>query len=571
MVKSSLSKGYCKVVLGARKLTPRLMLILSVVAFVAAALAPLARPTSASASGNATYRYTKTFDTTNGSATGTSVTTDHSGNVYLGGIFSGTVIFDGSGGSDSQNAPGGQDSFITKYNPNGSYAWTRTFDTTIGNSSIISVAADNSGNIYAAGVFSDTVIFDGVGGSDSRTSVNQDSFLTKYTANGSYGYTKIFDTTNGGADGYGVATDSNGNLYVEGYFFSTVVFDGVGGSDSQTAAGGNNSAFLTKYNANGSYGYTKIFDTTNGGAAGTGVATDASGNIYMAGYFTGAVIFDGAGGSDSQTAAGGNNSAFLTKYNANGSYAYTKSFDTTNGSATGAGVAADASGNVYITGSFGGTIVFDGVGGSDSQTNAGSDTAFLTKYNADGSYAYTKSFDTTSGSASGNSVTTDASGNIYLTGNFTNTVIFDGTGGSDSQNDGNSGSGDSFLTKYNADGSYAYTKTPDAAGGNAFGNNIAADSFGDIYVAGNFTGTIIFDGVGGTDSQTDAGGNSNSFLLSYGTGVPSPPVTPPPEAPNTGVGLAAIHYSYSLGLSMIAGSLLVIGIVRYRKEAIDLK
>lgn len=480
------------------------MLILSVVAFVAAALAPLARPTSASASGNATYRYTKTFDTTNGSATGTSVTTDHSGNVYLGGIFSGTVIFDGSGGSDSQNAPGGQDSFITKYNPNGSYAWTRTFDTTIGNSSIISVAADNSGNIYAAGVFSDTVIFDGVGGSDSRTSVNQDSFLTKYTANGSYGYTKIFDTTNGGADGYGVATDSNGNLYVEGYFFSTVVFDGVGGSDSQTAAGGNNSAFLTKYNANGSY-------------------------------------------------------------------AYTKSFDTTNGSATGAGVAADASGNVYITGSFGGTIVFDGVGGSDSQTNAGSDTAFLTKYNADGSYAYTKSFDTTSGSASGNSVTTDASGNIYLTGNFTNTVIFDGTGGSDSQNDGNSGSGDSFLTKYNADGSYAYTKTPDAAGGNAFGNNIAADSFGDIYVAGNFTGTIIFDGVGGTDSQTDAGGNSNSFLLSYGTGVPSPPVTPPPEAPNTGVGLAAIHYSYSLGLSMIAGSLLVIGIVRYRKEAIDLK
>ena len=100
------------------------------------------------------------------------------------------------------------------------------------------------------------------------------------------------------------------------------------------------------------YRYTKTFDTTSGSANGSSVMADASGNVYLAGQFTGTVVFDGTGGSDSQTDAGGNGGAFLTKYNANGSYAYTKTFDTTNGSAAGSSVMADASGNVYIAGNF---------------------------------------------------------------------------------------------------------------------------------------------------------------------------------------------------------------------------
>ena len=536
-----------------------------------AALAPLARPTAASASGNTAYRYTKSFDTTNGFAAGAAVTTDNAGDVYVAGTYINTVVFDGVGGNDSQTSANNNGSaFLTKYNPNGSYAYTKTFDVTGGSSNATGVATDSSGNIYITGVFTGTVVFDGVGGSDSQTSANQDTFLTKYNANGSYAYTKSFDTINGGADGNSVKTDASGNIYVAGYFFGDVVFDGAGGSDNQTAGSINNDAFLTKYNPNGSYAYTKTFDSTNGFAQGYGVTTDASGDVYIAGYFFNTIVFDGTGGSDSRTT--GNNSPFLTKYNPDGSYAYTKVFDTTNANATGSSVATDASGNIYLTGSFSGTVVFDGVGGNDSQTNAGTPSAFLTKYNADGSYAYTKFFDTTNGTADGNGITTDASGNIYLAGVFFNTVVFDGAGGNDSQSDGNSGGGDSFLTRYNADGSYAYTKTPDTTSGTAGGNGIATDRFGDVYVAGSFSGTVIFDGAGGSDSQTDAGGNSNSFLLSYDTTASSPPITtPPPGSPNTGVGLVSLHYRGSLELSLIAGVLLIAGIIRYRKEATNLK
>src|ERR1035437_380715 len=69
------------------------------------------------------------------------------------------------------------------------------------------------------------------------------------------------------------------------------------------------------------YRYTKTFDTSASGyTQGTGVATDSSGNVYVTGFFQGTVVFDGVGGSDSQTEA--HYSSFLTKYNPNGTYAY---------------------------------------------------------------------------------------------------------------------------------------------------------------------------------------------------------------------------------------------------------
>jgi hypothetical protein len=518
------------------------------------------------------YGYTKTFDTTNGYASGNSVTADANGNVYLTGYFHGTVTFDGVGGSDSQTAANGSDgTFLTKYNTNGSYAWTKTFDTTDGNASGNSVTTDTNGNVYLTGRFSYTVVFDGVGGSDSQTAANgsDGTFLTKYNTNGSYAWTKTFDTTDGSADGYSVTTDTNGNVYLAGYFSGTIVFDGVGGSDSQTGASSYSNSFLTRYNANGSYAWTKIFDTTNGYASGSSVTTDANGNVYLAGYFSGTVTFDGVGGSDSQTATSeaGNNS-FLTRYNTNGSYAWTKIFGgSSNGGSYGSGVTTDASGNIYLAGQFGGTVIFDGVGGSDSQTAAGAGSAFLTKYNANGSYAYTRTFDAGFGNAFGYSVITDTSGNIYLAGNFSGTVIFDGVGGSDSQTGvGN----DAFLTRYNANGSYAWTKTFDTTDGNATEYGVASDINGDVYLTGSFYGTVIFDGVGGSDSRTTVDETGGSFLTKYVLGStqennPGNNVNPSsssstPTAPNTGFGVfttnplrtLAIYSLVSLGLGALA-------------------
>jgi len=409
----------------------------------------ITHPQTAHAATSPAYRYTKTFDTSAGSANGNSVATDPQGNIYVTGQFQGTVVFDGPGGSDSQTSSN-QSSFLTKYNADGTYAYTKTFDTSAGSAFGNGVATDAQGNVYMTGGAVGTVVFDGPGGSDSQTMVNTDSFLTKYNANGSYAYTKTFDTSAGFADGIGVATDPQGNVYTTGQFDGTVVFDGPGGSDSQTVAGSFADTYLTKYNANGTYAYTKTFDTSAGSAhaRSQAVATDAQGNIYVAGEFQGTVIFDGPGGSDSQTSS--NTNSYLTKYNANGTYAYTKTFDASAGSAHGYGVATDSQGNVYVTGYFSGTVIFDGSGGSDSQTAGGGDNGFfLTSYSANGSYNYTRTFDTSTGGAyaDGYGVATDGLDNVYVTGDFQETVVFDGTGGSDSRTSANY---NGFLTSFQA-------------------------------------------------------------------------------------------------------------------------
>ena len=105
----------------------------------------------------------------------------------------------------------------------------------------------------------------------------------------------------------------------------------------------------------------------------------------------------------------------------------------TSSSDGGSGVTTDSSGNVYVTGYT--------LGGLDGNTNSGSYDMFLVKYNSSGTKQWTKQLGS-SGWDWGNGVTTDSSGNIYVTG-YTN-------GGLDGNT--NSGSYDIFIVKYNSSG-----------------------------------------------------------------------------------------------------------------------
>ncbi|MGD0284681.1 MAG: hypothetical protein ABSB12_03765, partial [Candidatus Saccharimonadales bacterium] len=167
------------------------------------------------------------------------------------------------------------------------YNYTKTFDTTSGFAQSFGVTTDAAGNIYTAGEWNGTVIFDGPGGSDSQTSANYSVFVTKYSNSGNYDWTKTFAVSSGTAEAGGITTDSSGDIFVDGNFSGTVIFDGSGGSDSVTST--DTSAFITKYNADGSYGWTKTFDTTNGSAYGFSVATDSAGDVYTTGQFNGTV------------------------------------------------------------------------------------------------------------------------------------------------------------------------------------------------------------------------------------------------------------------------------------------
>ena len=99
----------------------------------------------------------------------------------------------------------------------------------------------------------------------------------------------------------------------------------------------------------------------------------------------------------------------------------------------GNGITSDSSGNIFVTGQT--------WGGLDGNTNSGGTDIFLVKYNSTGTKQWTKQLGT-SISEWGQDVTSDSSGNIYVTGST--------EGGLDGNI--NSGSYDIFLVKYNSSG-----------------------------------------------------------------------------------------------------------------------
>jgi hypothetical protein len=467
--------------------------------FIATMLTPV---TVGAEQTDAVYGYAKTFGGT-GSDYAQATAVDSNDNVYLAGYFSGTADFDPGVGVDSKVSAGSSDIFLTKINADGSYGYTKTMGGTSSDQAV-SVAVDSNNNAYVTGQFFDTVDFDpGVGVDSHTTTDSQQGFVTRINADGSYGYTKTMGVMDEDLSGYdtiasSIFIDLSDNIYYTGYFGDTVDFDPGVGVDNHTTAHSRD-IFLTKLNADGSYGYTKTFGRTSFGDR-HAVTTDNSNNVYVAGVFNGTADFDPGVGVDNHTPAG-EDDIFLTKINANGSYGYTKTMGG-NGFEYTYSLTADQFNNVFLAGYFDSTADFDPGVGVDNHTSAGSSDTFLTKINADGSYGYTKTIGSTAGEYA-RGVKADPQGDVYIAGYFSGTVDFDPGIGTDSQT--SAGQNDIFLIRINADGSYGYTKT---TGGtlNEFTYGLDISMAGDLYLSGRFSGTSDFDPGPGVENQTSTGG-----------------------------------------------------------------
>lgn len=287
--------------------------------------------------------------------------------------------------------------------------------------------------------------------------------------------------------GDSIAADVTGNIYVAGTLWDYL--------DGHVDNPMKDEIFLVKWNTEGNNPWAKLWGTTEGDS-GQSVAVDTIGHIYVAGYTWGDL--------DGNTNAGGECMAtpsasqpcgdlFLTKWNADGTKAWTKQWGTVKPD-YGNSVAVDPAGNIFVTG-----YVWDGL---DGNAYAGADCAnspcadiFLTKWTADGTKMWTKQWGTTKDER-GISVATDAEGNIYVTG-YTD-------GGLDGNtNAGNFCGGEDpcpeiFLTKWNADGTKAWTKQW-GSDMYAYGESVAVDPGGNIYVAGLAAGDLDGNVNAGTD------------------------------------------------------------------------
>ncbi len=284
--------------------------------------------------------------------------------------------------------------------------------------------------------------------------------------------------------GYSITTDKKGNIYATGTFSGTVDFDPGPDTFNLTSAGLTD-IYIQKLDAEGGF----LWAIKMGGRnldAGYSIATDSNGNIYTTGLFRKTVDFAPGDSTLNFTSAGGND-IFIQKLDSNGTLVWVKQIgDKLHDGAL--SIATDAQGNVYITGSFQGTVDFDPGDDTLSFTSKGSFDVFVQKLNTNGDLIWAKqmgggNFDR------GNAVTTDKKGNVYVTGNFTLTVDFDPDSGTTELTAVDRA--DAFVQKLDSNGALVWVKQI-AGSANDIAYSTAIDNQGNVYTTGYFQNSAEF-------------------------------------------------------------------------------
>ena len=196
------------------------------------------------------------------------VATDDLGNVFVGGYTEGDL-----GGANAGEA----DAFVAKYGPSGTLAWMRQLGTP-GYDQSSGIATDVAGNVYISG------ITQGVSGGPNDS--DADAFVTKYTPEGTLEWSRQLGTASND-ESLGVATDGWGNVFISGY---------SGGSlDGQNA--GDYDVHVAKYDSTGELAWIRQLGTGDRDVSHR-VATDAAGNVVIAGVTRGSLDGPNQGSAD---------------------------------------------------------------------------------------------------------------------------------------------------------------------------------------------------------------------------------------------------------------------------------
>ncbi len=392
------------------------------------------------------------------------VATDPSGNVYLtGGIESGSL--------DGVTTGGLVDLILVKYNASGVRQWIRQLGINPSNGTTDnvygwSIAADSSGNTYITGAVNGDL--DGAG--PEASAGGDDVIVIKYDTNGTKQWAHQFGS-NSTDFGDSITVDSSSNVYITGLTNGDI--DGAG----PEVYAGNGDTFVTKYNSSGVRQWIKEFGTSTSSDIGAGVGVDFGGNVYVSGY--------SGGNFDGNTSAGSYDN-FVIKFNSSGTKQWSRLLGTT-GNETAYGIAVDANGNSYTTGTTTGSL--DG----NVNPQVGNQDLYLIKYDSNGNKQWTRQFGA-SAQDYASEVALDSTGNVYISGYVLAAV------------DGNffAGNQDIVIVKYDTNGIKKWSKLLGTSDYDSTGD-MAIEPNGDVYL-----GTQTTTGWGGV---THLGSSSASDIL----------------------------------------------------------
>jgi hypothetical protein len=390
------------------------------------------------------------------------VTADNFGNAIATGSFQGKTNL----GAQEIISSGLQDIFIAKYDGKGQSRWVRQFGAQGRDFAFDIIDADQKGNSFVTGLFSNIVDFDKF---TLKEVGSGDMFIAKIGSSGKVLWAKQAggSSLDGGNE---IVSDSSGNALVIANSYGEVKIEDVVLNHQ-----GEQDIFIAKYDPDGKFLWTRQIAGLND-ERGRGIAVDKQDNVLATGEFIGSLSF----GSDKVESSSKLKDVFLAKYNKSGKLLWAKSFGS-KGEDYGRGIAADAAGNIYFSGVFSGSVKF---GNKTLNSVAGSKDIFLAKADASGNILWVRQMGG-SGPDEGCEIEVDDAGNSYISGGFADRATFGSTILK------SAGFRDVFVAKYDTQGNLIWVKQ---AGGKGDDEDyaIAVDSAAKVTIVGTFTGNATF-------------------------------------------------------------------------------
>ncbi|MCP9767081.1 hypothetical protein EGI22_04110 [Lacihabitans sp. LS3-19] len=349
------------------------------------------------------------------------ITADNSGNTISVGSFQGAVTFGKNINIMTLTSAGDYDGYIVKQDADGNLLWATQIAGSANSQEILDVDVDASGNIAVVGFLKGSTTFYSTNGASSSftTSSNYYSqiFVAKYNSTGVLQWFKTAGSSGSyHCEGRGVAFDGTGNIFLTGFYKGAVSFDGL----TFTSISSTDDIFIAKINSAGVYSWIKTAGGTSNTEIGHRVVCDNSNNVYLLGIYSGTATFGETTSTVTYTSRG-EFDGFVAKYNSSGTLQWSKTFGSVYEDYTGGICYSSVSNSIYICGSYRSTITFGSGLGSNALAAVGNSiyyyNGYMAKYDLNGNIQWSvRNGNTNSEHSYTNDISTDNSGNPYITG-----------------------------------------------------------------------------------------------------------------------------------------------------------
>ncbi len=430
---------------------------------------------------------------------GNSITIDAAGDIYSTGYINSSVDFDPGPGVFTLPVTNNTHGFISKLDKNRNFIWAKQIEGVDVRG--LSIKTDLSGNVIVLGTYLSNIDLDpGPGIFPGNPGGN--IFIIKLNSSGDLIWGKTITNSSSVSNvTYALSIDAFANILITGTCGPQTDLDPGGGIYILPTISNGVDIFVLKLNANGDFTWAKNFGSQSSFDIVNGIASDASGAVYLTGVFWSGFDFDPGSNVYNISLSGNSNSAYILKLDQNGNFIWARHFDAYTTQSLGQSVSVDASGNVYVGGIFYSLTDFDPGPGVFNLT-ASIEDCFICKLDASGKFVWAKSFGSPAPEFL-NGLFLDSSSNVYATGSFYLSTDFDPGAGNYILT--SAGGKDVFVVKLDKSGEFVWAKAMGGTGDD-IGNSIATETNGNsIYTIGSFENTADIDPGNGITNLTSLG------------------------------------------------------------------